>query len=253
MNKISGIVIARNEEKMIVDCLQSLSFCDEIIVIDDGSTDRTTEIARQFTQQIFSPTEKSVGYVEAVRKFAVQKARYEWLLFVDADERVSLALQDSIKNIVLGIKYDKEISAYKVVRKNYYLGNHPWPTVDILERVFKKDVIKDWDWQLHTSPPVKGDTPTLSGYLNHYTHQTLSSMLSKTIQWSTVEAKLRFDSHHPQMTWWRFPRVMLIGFFEWYILQKGWKAGIVGLIEGMYQAFSMFVTYTKLWEMQQKK
>lgn len=247
--KISAIVIAKNEERMIAECLQSLSFCDEIVVIDDGSTDQTRKIAEQFTKQIFSPIDKSVGYVEAVRHFALQKTTFDWVIFVDADERLDKKLASAIKNIMKNPQAD----AYRITRKNFYLGNHAWPAVDVLERVFKKDVIKDVNWQLHTSPPIKGDIPLLDGYLNHFTHQTLSSMVAKTIQWSTVEAKLRYDAHHPEMTWWRFPRVMWIGFYEWYIKQQGWKVGVVGITEGIYQAFSMFITYAKLWELQQKQ
>jgi glycosyltransferase involved in cell wall biosynthesis len=249
MNKISAIVIARNEEKMIADCLESLSFCDEIVVINDGSSDKTADIAKRFTHSIYASSEKSVGYVEAVRQYAIEKATHEWILFVDADERVTKDLAHSIKDTLENPRY----SAYTVIRRNFYLGNHPWPTNDILERCFKKEAVKDWKWKLHTSPEIVGGIGKLSGYLNHYTHQDLTTMVAKTIQWSTVEAKLRFDVNHPKMSWWRFPRVMSIGFYEWYIKQNGWKVGSVGIIEGMYQAFSMFVTYAKLWELQEQK
>lgn len=75
-------------------------------------------------------------------------------------------------------------------------------------------------------------------------------MVEKTNKWSDTEALLRFNSNHPKMTWWRFPRVMLTAFFNSYIRQGGWKAGAVGLIESVYQSFSMFITYAKLWELQ---
>jgi len=78
-------------------------------------------------------------------------------------------------------------------------------------------------------------------------------MLEKTISWSEVEAQLRYDSSHPKMTWWRFPRVMFRAFADSYIRQKGWKAGTAGVVESMYQSFSMFITYARLWEMQQGK
>ena len=93
----------------------------------------------------------------------------------------------------------------------------------------------------------------LEGYLLHYTHRDLKSMVEKTMEWSKVEAELRYKSGHPKITWWRFPRVMLTAFFDSYIRQGGWKAGAVGLIESMYQSFSIFVTYARLWEMQQEK
>ena len=78
-------------------------------------------------------------------------------------------------------------------------------------------------------------------------------MLDKTIEWSKVEAETRFQMNHPKMTWWRFPRVMITAFLDSYFRQGGYKIGVAGLIESVYQAFSIFVTYARLWELQQKK
>jgi hypothetical protein len=77
-------------------------------------------------------------------------------------------------------------------------------------------------------------------------------MIAKTNEWSEIEAQLRFNNDHPIISWWRIFRVMLTAFWQSYVKQSGWKAGTVGLIESIYQAFSMFVTYSKLWEMQNK-
>jgi hypothetical protein len=77
-------------------------------------------------------------------------------------------------------------------------------------------------------------------------------MLNKTIDWSQTEAQLRYSGKHPKMAGWRFFRVMATGFFNSYIRQKGYKAGTAGLIESIYQGYSMFITYARLWEMQQK-
>ena len=78
-------------------------------------------------------------------------------------------------------------------------------------------------------------------------------MLSKTIAWSSQEALLRYNSGHPKMSWWRFPRVMISAFLSSYVKQQGYRAGVVGIIEGIYQSFSMFVTYAKLWELQKSQ
>ena len=77
-------------------------------------------------------------------------------------------------------------------------------------------------------------------------------MVAKTINWSQIEAELRFKSNHPPMSWWRFIRVIITGFVNSYFIQKGYKAGTAGLVESIYQAFSMFITYARLWEMQQE-
>jgi len=132
------------------------------------------------------------------------------------------------------------------------LGNHEWTAIEKLERLFKKDALKSWKGQLHESPEIQGEAGELDGFLLHYTHRDLASMLTKTNEWSAIEAKLRYDTFHPQMEWWRFFRVMWTGFSNSYIQQGGWKVGTAGLIESVYQGFSMFVTYAKLWEMQEK-
>ena len=246
MIKISAIVVAKNAEEMIADCLDSLSFCDEIVVIDNKSEDRTREISEKMGAKVF---EHEFYDFSDMRNFGLKKASGEWILYVDSDERVTAALAADIKYKISNIKY----SAFRVKRKNFYFGDNEWPYTERLERLFKKDKLGGWYGKLHESPKVKGDIGDLEGYLLHYTHRDLSSMVQKTIEWSKIEAELRFKAGHPKMTWWRFPRVMLTSFFDSYIKQNGWKAGTVGLIESMYQSFSAFITYARLWEIQQKK
>jgi len=77
-------------------------------------------------------------------------------------------------------------------------------------------------------------------------------MVAKTNEWSVVEARLRLDAHHPPVVWWRLVRVMITGFWESFVRNGGWRAGTVGFIESIYQGYSMFITYAKLWEMQVK-
>ncbi len=249
MNKISAIVIAKNEENMIVDCLESLSFCDEIVLVDSGSEDRTREIAEKMGAKVFSLPENDFS---KLRNFGLEKAKEEWVLYVDADERITDELRESIKYYVLNIK-NNNFGAYKIKRKNFYFGKHEWPYIEYLERLFRKDTLEGWYGRLHESPKVNGKIGAMSGYLLHYTHRDLSSMLKKTIEWSKIEAELRYKSGHPKMSWWRFPRVMAAAFFNSYFIQGGWKVGTIGLIEGIYQAFSIFITYARLWELQNKK
>lgn len=246
---LSAVVIVKNEEKMIEDCLSSLKFCDEIVVVDDGSEDKTVELVKKYTDKVFQNNNQSQGYVEAVRKFAVSKATGDWVLIIDADERVSPELA---KNISESIQGQSKYRAFNLTRKNFYLGNNPWPQDDVLTRLFRKKDIENWDWKLHTSPHVDGEIGMLSGDLKHYTHRNLAQMLDKTIEWSKEEAKLRFDSGHPKMTILRFPKPMISAFLNSYVRQKGYRLGIAGLVESVYQAFSAFITYARLWEMQRK-
>ena len=249
MIKISGVVIAKNAENLIADCLDSLSFCDEIIVIDNKSEDRTGEIAGKMGAKAY---EYSSDDFSDMRNMGMRKATGEWILYVDVDERVTKKLALCIKSQIASAE-DNNVSAYKIQRKNFYFGNHEWPYIEHKERLFKKDKLDGWHGKLHEGPRIRGNIGMLEGYLLHYTHRDLKSMVEKTMEWSKVEAELRYKSGHPKITWWRFPRVMLTAFFDSYIRQGGWKAGAVGLIESMYQSFSIFVTYARLWEMQQEK
>lgn len=249
MKNISAVVIAKNEENMIADCLDGLSFCDEIIVIDAGSDDRTVEIAKKMGAKVF--TLKTSDFSE-LRNSGFQKAKGNWILYVDADERVSEELASNIEHQALNID-NKNVSAYKIKRKNFYLGNNEWPYIEKLERLFKKDKLEGWIGQLHESPVIGGNIGELNGYLFHYTHRDLTSMLKKTIEWSEIEAELRYRKGHPKMAWWRFPRVMSTAFFNYYFRQAGWRVGTIGLIESIYQSFSIFITYARLWEIQQRK
>lgn len=247
MSKISAIILTKDSEKLIVNCLESVKFCNEIIVIDAGSKDRTVEIARsKGANVLFS----EAGNYAQSRNLGLRNASSDWILYIDTDEIVSSELARNIKKAVSS---SDKFSAYKLRRKNFYFGRNEWPYIEKLERLFKKESLKSWYGKIHESPIVEGKVGTLDGYLLHYTHRDLSSMVEKTLEWSKIEAELRFKANHPRMSWWRFPRVMVTAFLNSYIKQSGYKAGIVGLIESMYQTFSIFVTYARLWELQNKQ
>jgi glycosyltransferase involved in cell wall biosynthesis len=246
MAKLSAIILTKNEESMIADAIDAVDFADEIAVIDNGSTDNTNAIAERMGAHVYQCEAQSFA---EKRNLGLKKAKYEWVLYLDADERLDDRIVSSIKDIVLN---EKEKAAYRLNRKNFYLGNHEWPVTEKLERLFYKKHLQEWYGTVHETAKVAGEIGDIDGYILHYTHRDLVSMLNKTIAWSGIEAKLRYDAHHPKMSWWRFPRVMMTAFYDSYIKQKGYTVGTVGLIESIYQAFSMFITYARLWEMQQK-
>src|SRR6266568_1476525 len=247
MVKLSAIILTKNSEDLIADCIDSVSFCDEVIVIDDYSTDRTVELAKHLGAIVFPYSSESFA---KRRNLGLKKAKGRWILYLDVDERVTSELAKAIQEV---LERKKDIyAAYRLQRKNFYLGNNEWPKIEKLERLFKKSKLEEWYGDLHESPRVNGDIGDFeNGFIRHYTHQDLTSMLNKTIQWSKIEADLRLHANHPHMSWWRFFRVMATAFYDSYIRQKGYKVGTAGLIESMFQAFSMFITYARLWELQQ--
>ncbi|MCX6793699.1 MAG: glycosyltransferase family 2 protein [Candidatus Gottesmanbacteria bacterium] len=242
---LSAIIIAKNEEQRIAKCLESVAFANERIVVDNGSTDQTVQLAKEHGAKVFTVKEKDFS---VLRELGLREATGTWVLYIDADEEVGEKLQKEIQHV---IRSGSKIG-YFIKRNTYFLGRH-WPYQDKVERLFLRDSLRGWHGTLHETPLYVGTIGALSNPLVHRTHRTLEEMVAKTNEWSRLEAKLRLDAHHPPVVWWRLLRVMITGFGRSFFTQGGWKAGTVGWIESVYQGFSMFITYAKLWEMQQKK
>ncbi|OGG04422.1 hypothetical protein A2W14_01955, partial [Candidatus Gottesmanbacteria bacterium RBG_16_37_8] len=183
-----------------------------------------------------------------MRNLGRQKAVNNWLFYLDADEIISRELQAEIIKILA----NPEFEAYRVIRRNFYLGKK-WPYEEKIIRLINKRSLVGWYGPLHESAEISAAVGQLKNPLFHYTHQNLKSMVDKTNLWSEIEADLRIKNSHPPVVWWRFIRVMITAFSNSYFKQAGFKAGTVGLIESIYQAFSIFITFAKLWEKQSKK
>ena len=242
---LTAIVIAKNEQERLHACLASLTWVLEIIVVDNGSTDQTVPIAKEHGAKIISTKENDFS---VIRDVGLKESTGEWVLYVDADEEVSPMLQKEILHVI----GSGDNIGYFIKRDTYFLGHH-WPYQDKVERLFLKSALRGWRGKLHETPMYVGSIGILTNPLVHHTHRTLEEMVAKTNEWSQLEARLRLDAHHPPVVWWRFIRVMITGFCQSFFTQGGWRAGTVGWIESIYQAFSMFITYAKLWEMQQRK
>lgn len=243
---LTTIIITKNEEDNIVDAIESVKFSNQIIVVDNDSSDRSPDLAKRNGAEVIS---KKFTDFSKQREEGLGHAKSDWILYIDADERVSEDLKKEIENVASD-KSSKD--AYKIRRRNYYFGDHEWFYYENIFRLFRKDSLKGWSGEIHESPVFVGVTGELKGFLNHYTHRDLTSMLDKTIKWSDTEARIRLNANHPKMSWWRFPRVMITSFLNYYIRQRGYKAGTAGLVESIYQSYSTFITYAKLWEMQNK-
>ena len=244
---ISVIILTRNEEERIEECLKSISWASEIIVVDNGSIDKTVDLAKKYTPHVIYSDSRDFA---SLRNLGLSRAHGDWVLYLDADEQVTDALREKI---IETTKNFTRLSpgGYFIERKNYYLGSL-WPTRDKMHRLFWRKALKGWQGELHETAIVDGQIATIEEPLIHMTHRTLEEMVAKTNEWSAVEAKLRFDAGHPAIVPWRLFRVFFTGFANTYFAGGGWKAGVVGIIESLYQGFSLFITYAKLWELQQK-
>jgi glycosyltransferase involved in cell wall biosynthesis len=250
-NKLSVIIIAKNEEKMIEDCLQSVKWAKEIILLDGGSKDKTLEIARKYGAKIMPQEAKGEDW-GAWHNQGIKVAGGNWILYVDADERITPELKKEIQK-VMG---ERKGAAFAMPRLNILLGRPLrfggwYPDYQI--RLFRKEKLKKWEGKLHERPIFEGSLVYLKNYMIHLSHRDLFSMVEKTKKWSDIEANLLLKAHHPPVVWWRILRIMLTEFFQRFIKYQAWRDGTVGWIEGLFQVFNKFLIYARLWELQNQK
>lgn len=243
---ITACVIAKDNQNIITDCLESLTWADEVLLVDTGSTDMTVDIAKRLGARV---VHYKKGSYNDWRNKGLKEANGEWILYIDSDERVTDKLRDEVTSITKSTNY----VAFAIPRKNRifgkefkYGGEYP----DYQRRLFRKSKLKKWTGELHEQPVIDGDLGYLSSHILHLKHNNLSDMVTKTNWWSEKEAKLMFDANHPPMNVRRFVSAMVREFWDRMIKKKGYKDGPEGIIYSLYQVFSKFVSYAKLWEMQ---
>lgn len=253
--KISVVVLTKNEEPVITDCLKSIVWADEIVVVDHQSTDKTLEIVKKFgvIKIIKAPIESNFS---DRRNLGAENASGDWLLYVDADERVPPELKEDIIAVVNKPSAVSGFTAYAIPRKNIrltkvlYHGGW-WP--DYVLRLMKKDKLIAWEGELHEQPNINGEIGKLKEAFVHYSHRgSLEHKLENTKKWSKIEAQKMFDAGHPPMNTSRFLSAMWREFYKRMIKYQAWRDGTEGVMEAIYQVFSVFLTYTRLWEMQFK-
>jgi len=247
MNKISVIVITKNEEKNIFDCLKSVEWADEIIVVDSESTDKTIELAKKFTKKII--IRKWEGYVPQ-KKYALGLASNEWILSLDADERVTTELKDEILELSPG-----NFSGFKIRRKNFLLKKEitscGWEK-DYQLRLLKKDKTSLGDRLVHEKFIVDGDVKTLTNSMLHYTFSSFTDYLNKINYYTSLKAK-ELNKRKKRIGGWTIFSHTVSAFFTFFIIRKGFKDGVYGLIISFLHAVSTMMNYIKLWEMQNQK
>lgn len=247
----SAVIITKNEQEVIEDCLLSVSFADEILVIDTGNTDDTNKIAKSLGAKIIKSS-PGTNYSQ-FRNDGLKAAHGDWILYVDADERVTPLLKKEIEQL---IDSDPSIGAFEIPRRNIYLGKemtHGGWGNDKVIRLFKINNLLRYERPLHEQPVFTGSLGTLKNELVHFSHRDLSSMLEKTIIFTNYEAELRFEQNHPPVVWWRLIRVMLTEFYFRFLKLSAARDGVEGMIDGLFQVFNMFVIYARLWELQYQK
>jgi (heptosyl)LPS beta-1,4-glucosyltransferase len=245
--KLSVTVITRDEEAQIGACLDSVSWADEIVVIDTGSADRTLEICRKYTPNV--ETHPWEGYA-AVKNAAIERATGDWILSLDADERVSAALHEEIA-VLRQQPLVSLADGYAIPRRNYlwgrwlrYGGLYP----DYQIRLFKRGRGRFKARRVHESVQIDGRVQRLQQPLEHYSYQRLGDVIQRLDRYTELAAlDLREQGQPFHVT----ALVMrpLGRFLRNYVLKQGFRDGIPGLIMAVSYAYSVFCREAKLWEL----
>ncbi len=246
---LSVIVITKNEEDRIKVCLESVKWADEIIVADNGSNDNTLEIAKKYTENIFRFNDLDFA---SLRNKAFEKAKGDWVSDIASDERVLEPLKKEIENLIT----QADFTAFAISRRNIIFGREVrygpfWP--DWVIRLLKKDAFENWIGKVHEYPRFKGKLGYTKNSLLHLTHRGVDQIVLKSLEWSKIDAKLRLEAKHPKMVGWRFLRIFFSEIFNQGIIRRGFFGGTVGVMDSLLQGFSMYLTYVRLWQLQQPR
>ncbi len=248
-SNISALILAKNEEQMIADCIKQLSFASEVIVLDQNSTDKTVKVAEGLGAKVYKSDSEDFAQN---RNTLRSKANSDWLLYIDADERLDAKV---ISEIIEKIQEKDSASAYFFPRKNYMLGKwlkHGswWP--DYVPRLFKKNALLKWTGSVHESPTVEGPFAYVSSPITHLTARTVSKMLVKSIKWAKIESDLYAKANAPKVNALKILKSMFKEFIKRYFLKMGFFDYKIGLIQAIYQSLHAAIVLTYLWETQNK-
>ncbi len=245
---VSGIVTCFNEERHLRACLESLAWCDEIVVLDSFSTDRSAEIAKSFPNVRF--LERTYYGAAAAKNFAMEQARHPWRFILDSDERCTPELQREIEVLLaLGPAH----GAYTVKRRCFFLGSEirfsGWQR-DRVVRLLMRGAARHSNARVHPKVIVEGEAPVVANAILHYMiedfHEYLKRML-KYGHWGAAQAWRDGVRAHSFADVWFRPTWR---FFRGYVLQLGFLDGGVGVAFCMCQAFAAYAKWSLLWSWQ---
>jgi glycosyltransferase involved in cell wall biosynthesis len=243
---LSVTVITYNEEKYIRDALESVQWADEIIVIDSLSTDKTVAICQEYTSHVYQIAWH--GYVEQ-KNIATERTSYNWVLNIDADERVSEGLGEEIRQVLAD---PPPYVGYFMPRKTSYLGewiNYCGWYPDYKLRLFDKRSGKWVGKALHEKVEVQGPTAYLHHDLYHYTYTNITDHIDKMNNFTSIAASAKIGNVSGAGILLR----TVLTFLKKYLLKQGFRDGTRGIIVSLLSAFTVTLKYSKLWEREQQK
>lgn len=242
MTRLSAVIITKNEEANIERCLRSVSWADEIVLIDSESSDDTVEIAWGAGAKVFRPEWKGFG---PAKQYAVEQASGDWVLSIDADEEVSFTLKNEILHL---LETEPPCAGYMIPRKTQFLGRwilHSGWYPDYVLRLFKKSAGNFTPALVHEKVEIDGPVGKLHNTLLHYSYPTLEDFTRRQDQYSTLGAQEMFQAGRPfRPTQLVFKPVF--SFVRKFVFQRGWRDGWEGFLIAGLTATGTLLKYAKL-------
>lgn len=242
---LSVVVLTKNEEDNIGRCLGSVkTWADEIVVVDDESTDRTVDIAKEFTDRIYRRKTDNEG---KQRNWAYAQAHNEWVLSLDADETVTQELKDEVLKVLPGTAFH----GFTIPRRNYigdywvkYGGQYPAAQL----RLFQKSRFRYEEVNVHPRVFFEGETGYLTKDIIHKSYRDFEHFFSKLNTQTTLEAQ-KWILTGQNMTTGRILRRSIDRFLRSFIRKRGFKDGFIGFMVAYFASLYQIISYAKYWEM----
>ena len=249
--KISAFIIAFNEERHIGDCIASLKFCDEILVIDSFSSDSTVAIAEEMGARVIS--RRWPGYREQ-KAFGLSEVKYDWVINIDADERVDSLLRGEIVQVLEGRDLERTgapIVGYSLNRVVFHLGRW-WRSggwyPEYRLRLFRKDAVIWGGQDPHEKPITSGRIEKLKGELSHYSYSGLEDQFKRLLKFASLSAEESFQLGKKASVF----DIVIRPFsrsVKFFIVKRGYREGVAGLIVAIAEGIYTFMKYARLWEL----
>lgn len=247
MNRLSVITLTLNEEANIGECLESVRWADEILVVDSGSTDGTLDVARRYTQKILTIEWPGYG---AARNYALSQTTGSWVLWLDADERVTPELAEEIRGLLRG--GETAVAGYAIGRRAYFLGRwirHCGWYPSRVVRLFRRDRGRFTETRVHEQLRLDGTVRETRNDLLHFTDPTLHHYLAKFNRYTTLGA----EDLHAAGRRFRCSDLLLrpaVHFLKMYVVRRGFLDGLEGFLLSILSSAYTFTKYAKLWEIE---
>ncbi len=247
--QITIAIMAKNEEKRIRPCLDSVAWADEILIVDDESTDQTVKIATSYGARCIP---RKLDIEGRHRNFLYAQARNEWVLSLDADEHVTPELAKEITEVIQ--KNDPKYAGYAIPMK-IFIGTRwikaagYYPSARL--KMFRRDKFKYEEASVHPRVFLDGQCGRLQGELMHYSFRDFSHFIAKFNRETDLEAG-KWVQDKRKMSFGRAFYKATDRFFRAYLMKKGYQDGFQGFMMSCFSSWYQLVTYAKYWELKQK-